>query len=121
MERTAVKAYRAMRYLVYAAQHQQLVTYAEFCKRVGVSSREIGPVASYIRDEFCLPRNLPLLNLLIVKTQDEPPPTSFFVNHSLHMSKTERATEFRKALRKVYRYQDWDALLTELEIAPLPV
>ncbi len=118
MDHIAVKAYRAMRYLVHAAQQRERMTYPEFCKQVGVSSREIGAIASYIRDEFCLPRQLPPLHLLIVKSLVAPPSGSFG-NGAEHMSKTQRSAAFEKARRRVYRYRHWDALLDELEIAPL--
>lgn len=119
MDHIAVKAYRATRYLVHAAQRRELMTYPEFCKRVGVSSREIGAIARYIRDEFCLPRQLPPLHLLIVKSLSVAPPSGSFRNGAEHMSKTQRSAAFKNARRRVYRYRHWDALLNELEIAPL--
>lgn len=118
MDHIAVKAYRAARYLVHAAQQRELMTYPEFCRPVGVSSREIGAIASYIRDEFCLPHQLPPLHLLIVKSLVAPPVGSFR-NGAEHMSKTQRSGAFEIARRRVYRYRHWDALLNELEIAPL--
>ncbi len=119
MDHVAVEAYRAMRYLVYAAQQRERMTYPEFCKRVGVSSWEIGAIAGYIRDEFCLPRQLPPLHLLIVKSLVVLPQVGSVRNGAEHMSKMQRCAAFEKARRRVYRYRHRDALLNELAIAPL--
>ena len=57
---------KALPIIVNLAQKRDLMTYGDISKKARVHHRVIPHALGYIRDEICIPRKLPLLNVLIV-------------------------------------------------------
>jgi len=73
----------------------------------------------YIRDEICLKRDLPLLNVIVVKKDTKLPGVSFLPEDTSHLTAEEYRRRFEDLRDEVFAYAEWDALLRDLGLTPL--
>lgn len=105
-------------HLVQCAQRRETITYGELARRVDWHHRPLRYSLGYVRDTICRPRNLPLINSIVV-TQSGTPGESFLPEGTDHLSGVEYWTEAQRLQEEVFDYPHWDALLEELELSPL--
>jgi hypothetical protein len=109
----------ALPILIGLAQSRKTITYGELANLLAIGTRQVAWVAGYIRDEICKPRNLPLLNCLIVNKTTGFPGESWHGPRIQHLSKRKRIELYERFRDEVFAYADWEKLLNELKIAPL--
>jgi len=112
-------AYRALPHLVYYAHLEETITYGELGKRIGIHHRPVRFLLGYIRDEICLKRDLPLLNVIVVKQDTGLPGVSFLPEDTSHLTAEEYRRRFEDLRDEVFAYAEWDALLRDLGLTPL--
>ena len=105
-------------HLVQCAQRRETITFGELARRGDWHQRPLRYSLGYVRDTICRPRNLPLINSIVV-TQDGTPGESFLPEGTAHLSRMEHWTEAQRLQEQVFDYSHWDALLEELELSPL--
>jgi len=112
-------AYRALPHLVYYAHLQETVTYGELGRRIGIHHRPVRLLLGYIRDEICIRRGLPLLNVIVVNKHTKLPGESFLREGTSHLTDEEYRRRFEELRDEVFAYVGWDTLLTDLGLTPL--
>src|ERR1039457_3832142 len=119
-KKTQEMVLRALPHLVYAAQTRTTFTYEQLAKKIhSPHHRPVSGYIGHIRDEICLPRNLPLLSCLVVNKRTGLPGDNFLPGGSKAVTKEERQHEFEKYRDDVFKYEGWDKLLSILDIAPV--
>jgi putative restriction endonuclease len=101
-----INARKAWPILVELAPKGATITYGRLAKKIGTHHRPLRYVLGYIRDEICGKRNLPLINVLVVK-QGGLPGYSFLRKSTEHMSKKEYKAEFDQEKAKVIACRRW--------------
>ena len=71
------KATDVFEYLKQCADDMRTVEYAEIARETGLATLGIGRPLGYIRDEICIPRGLPWLNMIAVNKASGRPGDSF--------------------------------------------
>ncbi len=112
-------AYRALPHLVYYAHLEETITYGELGRRIGIHHRPVRFLLGYIRDEICLKRDLPLLNVIVVKQDTGLPGESFLPEGTSHLTDEEYRRMFEELRDQVFAYARWDALLRDLGLTPV--
>lgn len=112
-------AYRALPHLVYYAHLQETITYGELGRRIGIHHRPVRFLLGYIRDEICIRRELPLLNVIVVNKYTELPGESFLREGTSHLTNEEYRRRFEELRDEVFAYVGWDTLLIDLGLTPL--
>ena len=112
-------AYRALPHLVYYAHLQETITYGELGRRIGIHHRPVRFLLGYIRDEICIRRELPLLNVIVVNKYTELPGESFLREGTIHLTNEEYRRRFEELRDEVFAYVGWDTLLIDLGLTPL--
>ena len=110
---------RLLPHLVYAAQKRKTPTYAEVASKIGCHHRVLNHVLGYIRDEITIPRNLPMINAIVVKNDSHLPGESWLPEGTSHLSPEEYKHEFEKFRDIVFAYQGWGELLRDLDLEPV--
>lgn len=111
---------KALPYLIRAAQQRKVLTYKEISSLIGVHFRAARHFLGFIRDEICLPRGLPLLNVIVVNTDSKIPGDSFTPNGVKNLDKNEKVNIFENKRDEVFKYGNkWNLLLSELGIKPI--
>ena len=111
---------QALPYLVDRAIKKEKITYGELGRLLGVNPHTVIPhVLGYIRDEICTPRELPYLTALVVNKDDELPGPAFIPGRNIQ-SKDERRVIAPIEQGKVYAYNQWYNLLSEMGLQPVP-
>jgi hypothetical protein len=110
---------RLLPFLVQAARTRNMLTYGELSKKAGVPLRPINNALGYIRDEVCIPRNLPLITAIVIKIDTKMPGDSWLPEGTSHLSPEEYRLEFEKFRDNVFSYQGWEELLEELGLQPV--
>ncbi len=106
-------------HLIYAAQKRKTPTYGEMADKIGCHHRVMNHVLGYIRDEIILPRNLPMINAIVINTTTHMPGESWLPEGTSHLSKEEYRHEFEKFRDLVFAYQNWKDLLRDLDLEPV--
>jgi hypothetical protein len=117
IEETSLKL---LPYLIYYAQQRELKTYGELAKVISRHHRILNHCLGYIRDEICRPKNIPLLNAIVVNASTGMPGESFLPEGAANLTPDEYQKEFEKHRDKVFLYEGWDKLLAELGLEPIP-
>ncbi|MFH2104147.1 MAG: hypothetical protein ABIJ39_12415 [Chloroflexota bacterium] len=105
---------RLLPHLVQAAKTSKTPTYGELAAKIGVHHRVLSHVLGYIRDEIIIPRELPLINAIVVNGDTGLPGESWLPQGTSHLSAEEYQREFVEYRDHVLAYKEWDALLKEL-------
>jgi hypothetical protein len=102
--------------LRFPKERQEPITYEELSDLINAelengstSARSIGGALGFIRDHICLPKKLPLINVLVVRAKDRLPGDEvFYKKQALETSSIEHLTKdvFSKAHLKT-----WEKLL----------
>jgi len=112
-------AYRALPHLVCCTHLRETVTYGELGRRIGIHHRPVQFLLGYIRDEICLKRDLPLLNVIVVNKYTGLPGKSFLPEGTSHLTEEEYRRRFEELRDEVLAYDGWDTLLTDLGLTPV--
>lgn len=111
--------HRLLPHLIYAAQRRKTPTYSEMANKIGTHHRVLNHVLGYIRDEITIPRDLPMLNAIVVKNDSRLPGESWLPEGTSHLSPEEYKCEFEKFRDVVFAYQGWVDLLRDLDLEPV--
>jgi hypothetical protein len=106
-------------HLIYAAQKRETPTYGQVAGKIGCHHRVLNQVLGYIRDEITIPRNLPMINAIVINTGTHLPGESWLPEGTSHLSKDEYTREFAKFRDQVFAYQGWKDLLRDLDLEPV--
>jgi putative restriction endonuclease len=112
-------AHRALPHLVYCAHLKETITYGEIGRKIGIHHRPVRFLLGYIRDEICLQRDLPLLNVIVVKQNTGLPGESFLPEGTRCLTDEEYRRRFEELRDQVFAYEGWDDLLADLGLTPL--
>ena len=113
-------AFKALPYLVYAAEKGVLRTYGDVAKDIGVlNPRNMSKILGYIRDEICIKRSLPLLSTIVINKRTRLPGDDYLPEGTNSLSKIEYRQKFEEMRNKVFSYNKWDTLLKEFGINPV--
>lgn len=120
-ERTIDVAYRCMRPLVDRANSKIPITYRELGSKVGEAHWTFTDPLDYIWEEFCRPRSLPKLHIIVINKRLGRPKSKVFAK-CLPRSRLPRSEEgydrlFEELRDEVFDYGDWNDLLSELGLA----
>ena len=69
-------AHRALPHLIRRAQQHVTIYYSDLSTKIGLNKRglNLGDMLNFIRDEVCVPRRLPHLNVIVVRIETKRPP-----------------------------------------------
>ena len=109
----------ALPHLVKAANAWKLLTYGELAQKIDTHHRAINHVLGYIRDEICIPRNLPLINAIVINAGNDLPGKSWLPEGTDHLSDEEYEQKFIEFRDEVFSFTGWEDLLHELGLKPL--
>ena len=113
-EQTIERAELILPHLVECAKTRSIITYGELAARIGVHHRVVRWPLGYIRDEICIPRDLPLITSLVINGDTQLPGDSWLPEGTSSLSPEEYEYEYKTYRDKVFAYDGWDALLKEL-------
>lgn len=114
-----VKVNLALPYLVYYAQVKKTLTYKELGEKINYYYRAVPHVLRYIRDEICIKRELPMINVIVVNGKTQKPGENFLPEGTLHLSSKEYDKRFNEYKNEVFSCTKWDELLKELNLTPI--
>ena len=113
-DRTITVAYLLLPHLVSHAKMGETITYKEVADKIGVHYRTISHPLGYIRDDICDKQNLPLINVLVVRKDNNLPGDRFLSGGTKSLSDSEVKYKFEKKKADVFSYTKWDDLLRNL-------
>jgi len=111
---TIEDALAVLPHLVYAAQQRKTITYGELAEKIGKHHRPARLWLAYIRDEICIPKELPYLTAIVVGQVDGLPGDSFLPEGTDHLSPGDYESAFIRHRDRVFSDHRWDDLLREL-------
>lgn len=111
---TRENGYAALPHLVKAAQEHRLLTYKEIAGLIGRHHRAAAYFLGFIRDEICTPRNIPLINVIVVNGQSRLPGADFLAEGTRKLNKREYKQKAREYQEKVFNYPNWNSILQDL-------
>lgn len=115
-------AMKALPHLVACAEQGRTITYKELSKLTGLHYHTIIPsVLGCIRDEICIPRELPIINAIVVSSSDGIPGVSFMPVGTKGLSREERRALAREKQEEVFGFPDWRGLLSDYSLEPVTV
>jgi hypothetical protein len=107
-------AYRALPYLVRQAKRSDTIYYGRLGSKIGLNAQGLGDPLNYVRDEVCMPRGLPRLNIIVVRNdRKKRPPDEAIEESGMRPGETHQAA-FARLKGEVFAYKGWDDLLSEL-------
>src|SRR5688572_21773315 len=106
-------------HLVLAAKTRKTPTYRDVADKIGCHHRVMNHVLGYIRDEITMPRNLPMINAIVINSGTQLPGESWLPEGTSHLTPEEYTHEYEKFRDQVFAYPGWDNLLNELGLAPV--
>lgn len=119
-ELTQKYAMMVLPHLVHQAQLGEEIEYKKLAEISGLPHhRPLNNVLGYIRDEICLPRNLPRINSIVVNKDTHEPGESFLEMGTNDLSREEYSRRFREERDKAILFTGWDDLLKELGLTPV--
>jgi hypothetical protein len=107
-------ARRILPYLVRAARVRETPTYGQLAQQAGCHHRAIPPALYYIKEDICTARHLPPLTAIVLNGTTKLPGPGFLPEGTGPLSDTEYLRAFEVARDRVFAYQRWDTLLSEL-------
>jgi hypothetical protein len=106
-------------HLVQCAKSGSTITYGELGAKIDVHHRVLTLPLGYLRDDICIPRDLPLITALVVNTKSRMPGGNWLPEGTGHLSPDEYHREFVKYRDKAFACDAWDALLEALGLTPI--
>jgi hypothetical protein len=104
--------------LVHYAQMGKEIEYKQLAAISGLPHhRPLNNVLGFIRDEICLPRNLPRINSIVVNKTTHEPGESFLENGTSNLTAEEYTARFREEWDKAILFTGWNDLLNELGLS----
>lgn len=95
------------------------ITYGDLAAQLGLHHRAARHFLGCIRDEVCVPNNLPILTALVVNGLTRLPGESFLAEGTRHL---RTPSAYRRAFEEhrdsVFQFDGWDEVLRDLDIAP---
>jgi hypothetical protein len=117
---TTKYAMMVLPHLVHQAQLGEEIEYKQLAAISGLPHhRPLNNVLGYIRDEICLPRNLPRINSIVVNKDTHEPGESFLETGTDDLSREEYSRRFREERDRAILFNGWDELLNELNLTPV--
>ena len=120
-ELTIERAELILPHLVHCAKTRSTMTYGELGARIGVHHRVVSWPLGYIRDEICIPRDLPLITTLVINGYTQLPGDSWLPEGTSRLSPEQYEYEYTRYRDNVFAHGGWDALLKELGLPPIQV
>ena len=108
-----------MPHLVQLARNRETIPYGALANRIGRHHRPIPRALGLIRDEWCSPKGLPLINVSVVNKDTLLPGESFLAEGTSHLTRAQYRHRFEQIREEVFAYRQWDAALGQLELSPL--
>ena len=116
-EKAREYAHEALPHLVQRAQQRLPIYYGELGPKIGLIAQGLGDPLDYVRDEVCVPRGLPHLNIIVVRdNKAKMPPNEVIEKSGRRPDETHRAA-FERLKGEVFDHKGWDSLLSELGLA----
>jgi hypothetical protein len=106
-------------HLVRAAQRRETPTYGQLGDAIGRHHRTIPDVLGYIRDDICHPRNLPLINAIVINARTKLPGDAFLPEGTEDLTKDQYKLAFEAHRDEVFAHTGWNDLLRELGLSPI--
>jgi hypothetical protein len=106
-------------HLIRAAKRRETPTYGQLGNAIDRHHRTIPDVLGYIRDEICQPRDLPLINAIVVNKNSRLPGESFLPEGTSNLTPQQYRQRFQDLRDEVFAYAGWDDLLEELGLTPI--
>jgi hypothetical protein len=107
-----------MKPMVDQAKSKTPITYGELGNSIGVAPWTFTGPLDYIWEEFCGPRGLPKLHIIVVNKRLRRPKSEVFAKclpkSRLPRSEVGYELLFEELRDEVFGYRDWDDLLSEL-------
>jgi len=120
MEITKKYAMMVLPHLVHQAEMGEVITYGELARISNLPhQRPLNRVLGYIRDEICLPRELPRINSIVVNKDTHEPGESFLETGTDDLTREEYSRRFREERDRAILFTGWDNLLKELGLTPV--
>ena len=113
-DRTIDVAHLLLPHLVLCAKMKKTITYKELADKIGVHYKTIFHSLGYIRDEICDKQKFPLINVLVVRKDDDLPGDGFLSGGTKSFSDSKFKNEFEKNKTDVFSCTKWDDLLRNL-------
>ena len=77
MKKSIENASLALPYLVYYAKKGKTLTYKELAEKINSHPIALSYMLGYIRDDICLKRGLPMISVIVVRTDTGLPGADF--------------------------------------------
>lgn len=119
MTRTEELARLILPHLIRAAREGQIITYGDLGRCIGSHHRPLRYALGFIRDQLCIPKGLPMLNVLVVNKDTELPGESFLAGGTAHLSDQQYEVRFQEERARVFPHDGWENLLQSLGLKPI--
>jgi hypothetical protein len=119
-KRTIENADLVLPHLVHCAQTRKTITYGELAAKIDRHHRAIPHSLGHIRHKFLKPKGLPFLTAIVVNQETRLPGDSWWQDCAQNLTLDERRQKHREVCERVFVYDEWDTLLQELELSPIP-
>lgn len=118
-EKTIHNARLALPHLVQYAKMRKTITYGELGDKIDRHVRAMRWLLAYIRDEICVPRDLPFITAIVVNKATQMPGGGWLPEGTDHLTAEENKRKYEEVRDEVFRCDSWDGLLAELELWPV--
>jgi hypothetical protein len=119
LTKTQENAYALLPHLVKFAQLRELVTYEDLMAKIDMYAINASVILGFIRDEICIPRNLPLLTAIVINKNTKLPGDDWLPEGTSNLNEKEYTEKFRIHRNRVFRFDDWHSLLKKLNLEPI--
>jgi hypothetical protein len=107
-----------MKPLIDCATNNTVITYGDLGELVGQTPRNFTQPLDYVWEEFCRPRSLPKLHIIVVNKKLKRPKSHVFAKclPKSRLPSTEEGYDrlFRELRDEIFAYDGWDKFLAEL-------
>ena len=94
--------------LAQAALECRTITYGEIADKTGLTAHGLGPQLNYIHYHVCVPRGLPWLTSLVVRTDSRKPGIDWSATWNSDGNQANADSIWRMAVAQVIAYTGWD-------------
>jgi len=98
---------------------RKTVTYGELAHKIGSDVRPMRWVLAHIRDEICVPRDLPFITAIVVNKATQMPGGGWLPEGTEHLTPEENKRKYEEVRDEVYACEAWDGLVEELGLSPI--
>jgi hypothetical protein len=119
MSKTHENALELLPHLVKYAMDCELVTYEDLMAKIDMYAINASIILEYIRDEICIPNELPLLTAIVINKTTGLPGDNWLPEGTTLLREVEYKEKFYLHRNKVFGYDGWNNLLKKLNLNPL--